>query len=186
MPREEIVRLALDALRAHKLRSFLTLLGIIIGVSSLIAVVSVVQGLNQYVSSRVMDFGSTSFSISKYSQGISTLDDFWRESKRKNLTLDDFKAVEEGCKHCELVAAVYNENKTLKHKNKSIENVDLRGVTPAWRSSSGPTWPTSSIPTRTPSARNSSSMARYSPSSGWPSARAVSWARRKTPSCASP
>ncbi len=129
MPREEIVRLALDALRAHKLRSFLTLLGIIIGVSSLIAVVSVVQGLNQYVSSRVMDFGSTSFSISKYSQGISTLDDFWRESKRKNLTLDDFNAVEAGCKHCEMVAAVYNENKTLKHKNKSIENVDLRGVT---------------------------------------------------------
>ena len=129
MARDEIFRLAFDALRAHKLRSFLTLLGVIIGVGTVIAVVSVIQGLDQYVTSRVMEFGSTSFSISKFSQGFSSLDDFWREVKRKNLTLEDLKAIEEGCAHCQYVGGIYGERKTVKHKNKSIEGVELRGVT---------------------------------------------------------
>ncbi|HYX70285.1 MAG TPA: ABC transporter permease, partial [Terriglobales bacterium] len=76
MDRGETFKLAVDALRAHKLRSFLTLLGVIIGVASLIAVVSVVQGLNQYVASRVMDFGSTSFQVNKFSSGFQSIDQF--------------------------------------------------------------------------------------------------------------
>ncbi|HTK93992.1 MAG TPA: ABC transporter permease [Terriglobales bacterium] len=125
----EVVKIAMDALRAHKLRSFLTLLGVIIGVASVIAVVAVVQGLNDYVTSQVMEFGSTSFQVSKFSQGFTTLDDFWREMKRHNMTLDDLQAIQEGCAHCQLVSGVYNENKTVKRGNKSAENVDLRGVT---------------------------------------------------------
>jgi putative ABC transport system permease protein len=49
MSRDQTVKLAIDALRSHKLRSFLTLLGVIIGVATVIAVVSVIQGLNDYV-----------------------------------------------------------------------------------------------------------------------------------------
>ncbi len=129
MPREELMKLALDALRAHKLRSFLTLLGIIIGVSSLIAVVAVVQGLNTYVSSRVMEFGSTSFQLSKFSSGFHSFDDFLRENKRKNLTYEDFKAIEDGCLHCQLVSGVYNDQATVKFKNHIVDAVDIRGVT---------------------------------------------------------
>ncbi len=123
------MRIAFEALRAHKLRSFLTLLGVIIGVASVIAVVSVVQGLNEYVTAQVMEFGSTSFSVSKFSQGFSSLDDYWRESRRHNLTLEDMTAIESDCANCQLVAGVYNEFKTAKRGNKSAENVDLRGVT---------------------------------------------------------
>jgi putative ABC transport system permease protein len=129
MPKKEILWIALDALRAHKLRSFLTVLGIIIGVGSVIAVVSVIQGLNDYVTAQVMEFGSTSFSVSKYSQGFSSLDDFWRESRRRNLTLEDLAALEIDCSHCELAAGVYNEFRSAKRGNKTAENVDLRGVT---------------------------------------------------------
>src|SRR3989442_10810700 len=57
--------IALTALRAHKLRSFLTLLGAIVGVSSVIAVVSLVQGLNQYVARELTSSGSNVFSIDK-------------------------------------------------------------------------------------------------------------------------
>ncbi|MBI2678889.1 MAG: ABC transporter permease [Candidatus Koribacter versatilis] len=129
MSKKEVFRIALEALRAHKLRSFLTLLGVIIGVASVIAVVSVVQGLNDYVTAQVMEFGSTSFSVSKFSQGFSSLDDYWRESRRHNLTLEDMAAIEANCANCQLVAGVYNEFKTAKRGNKSAENVDLRGVT---------------------------------------------------------
>ena len=89
MSKDQTVKLAVEALRSHKLRSFLTLLGVIIGVATVIAVVSVIQGLNDYVTSRVMEFGSTSFNITKFSQGFSSLDTFWKESKRRNLTTDD-------------------------------------------------------------------------------------------------
>ena len=75
----EVMKIAMDALRAHKLRSFLTLLGVIIGVASVIAVVAVVQGLNDYVTSQVMEFGSTSFQVTKFSQGFASFDDFLRE-----------------------------------------------------------------------------------------------------------
>ena len=129
MSKREVVRIAMEALRAHKLRSFLTLLGVIIGVASVIAVVSVVQGLNDYVTAQVMEFGSTSFSVSKFTQGFSSLDDFWRESRRRNLTLEDMTAIESDCAHCELVAGVYNDVKNAKRGNKSAENIDLRGVT---------------------------------------------------------
>ncbi len=129
MPRDELMKLALDALRAHKLRSFLTLLGIIIGVASLIAVVSVVQGLNTYVSSRVMDFGSTSFQVGKFSSGFHSFDDFLKENKRKDLTYEDFKAVQDECAHCLLVAGVYNDQATVKYKNHVADAVNIRGVT---------------------------------------------------------
>jgi putative ABC transport system permease protein len=125
----EVLRIAIDALRAHKLRSFLTLLGVIIGVASVIAVVSVVQGLNDYVTAQVMEFGSTSFSVSKFSQGFNSLDDYWRESRRHDLTLEDMAAIEDACAHCQLVSGIYSENKTVKRNNKTAENVELRGVT---------------------------------------------------------
>jgi len=129
MPRNEVIAMALDALRAHKLRSFLTVLGVIIGVATVIAVVSVLQGFNQYMTSRVMDFGSTSFSLSKFTQGIRSMEDFLRENRRRNLAYDDFLAVERGCAHCQLVSANFQDIKTVKYKNHSIDTTQLRGVT---------------------------------------------------------
>ncbi len=129
MPRNEAIAMALDALRAHKMRSFLTVLGVIIGVATVIAVVAVLQGFNQYMTSRVMDFGSTSFSLSKFTQGIRSMDDFLRENRRRNLTYDDFLAVERGCAHCQLVSANFQDIKTVKYKNQSINTTQLRGVT---------------------------------------------------------
>ena len=54
----ETVRLSLDALRAHKLRSFLTLLGVILAVTTLVAVMSVVAGLNFYVADKIANLGA--------------------------------------------------------------------------------------------------------------------------------
>jgi len=129
MLRNEAMAMALDALRAHKLRSFLTVLGVIIGVATVIAVVAVLQGFNQYMTARVMDFGSTSFSLSKFTQGIRSMEDFLKENRRHNLSYDDFLAVERGCAHCQLVSANFQDIKTVKYKNHSIDTTQLRGVT---------------------------------------------------------
>ncbi len=65
MNARESVAIALDALRANMLRSFLTLTGVIIGVSSVIAVISLVQGLDRYVSTQLASAGSDMFWIDK-------------------------------------------------------------------------------------------------------------------------
>lgn len=101
----------------------------IIGVATVIAVVSVLQGFNQYMTSRVMDFGSTSFSVSKLSQGIKSMEDFLKENRRHNLTYEDFLAVERGCAHCQLVSSNFQDLKTVKYKNHSIDATQVRGVT---------------------------------------------------------
>ena len=62
----ETFKLALDALRAHKLRSFLTLLGVILAVATLVAVMSIIAGLNLYVATRVADMGANAFVIDRF------------------------------------------------------------------------------------------------------------------------
>ena len=62
----ETMRLALDALRAHKLRSFLTLLGVILAVTTLVAVMSVVSGMNFYVADRIANLGANVFIVDRF------------------------------------------------------------------------------------------------------------------------
>jgi putative ABC transport system permease protein len=61
----ETLRLAMDTLRAHKLRTFLTLLGVILSVFTLVLVMSVVAGLNRYVSEKVADLGANAVIFTK-------------------------------------------------------------------------------------------------------------------------
>jgi putative ABC transport system permease protein len=129
MVNRETIKLAFQALAAHKLRSFLTLLGVIIGVASVIAVVSVIQGLNQYMTDQISQFGTTTFSVNKFSSGFKNFQDFLKENKRPNLTMDDFEAITAGCKHCQFTGAVYGQGANLvKYKGNEAENVGLRGV----------------------------------------------------------
>ena len=94
---KEITWMALDSLRSHKMRSFLTLLGIMIGVMTVIAMVSVVQGINRSVMSELESIGSDLIIISKLEQGIQLgeLDEEIRQ--RKDLTFEDALAIEEEC-----------------------------------------------------------------------------------------
>src|SRR5260370_4491016 len=71
----ETLRLALDSLRAHKLRSFLTLLGVILAVATLVAVMSVVAGLNFYVADRIANLGANVYVADRF--GIITSEAAW-------------------------------------------------------------------------------------------------------------
>lgn len=91
--------IALKSLVANKLRSILTLIGVIIGVMTVIAVVSVIAGMNRYVESEISSMGSTTFLIRKF--GIVTSDEEWHTMmKRKDLKTSDMKAIEENCPDC--------------------------------------------------------------------------------------
>ena len=62
----ETFRLAIDSLRAHKLRSFLTLLGVILAVTTLVGVMSLVSGMNFYVADRIANLGANVFLVDRF------------------------------------------------------------------------------------------------------------------------
>lgn len=95
MPIFEALKLALSAILSHKLRSFLTLLGVIFGVSTVIVVVSLVEGFNAYVDEKIANIGTNAFSVSKYSiEDFSSVEALNAARRRnKDITLDDAAAL---------------------------------------------------------------------------------------------
>jgi putative ABC transport system permease protein len=125
----ESLSMAWLSLRANKLRSFLTLLGIIIGVLTVIAVVSVIQGLNNYVYTKMSFYGANDFSVQKFSMMISTMKELREQMKRKDLTLTEVQLLRDRCKSCELIGATTSTQQTVKFGSQSLKNTEIRGVT---------------------------------------------------------
>jgi len=124
----EGIIIALKSLIANKLRSVLTLIGVIIGVMTVIAVVSVISGMNRYVEAEISSMGSTTFLIRKF--GIITSDEEWHEMlKRKDLTTSDMKAIEENCTDCWRVGAQAVSFRKVKYKNKHLSDMAVVGAT---------------------------------------------------------
>ncbi len=101
----EAINIALRSLWANKLRSVLTLLGVVIGVADVIAVVTFTYGMDQYVAERVFNLGADVFIINKSKTVITNTDDWLNGQRRKDITLEDFEAVREACRSCKLVGA---------------------------------------------------------------------------------
>jgi len=125
----ESVAMAMSSLWASKLRTFLTLLGIIIGVLTIIAVVSIIQGLNNYVYSRMAFYGANDFSVTKFSIGARSIQEFREQMKRKNLMLEDMKLLRRRCQSCELIGASTRTTRTVKYGPQSLKDVAIRGIT---------------------------------------------------------
>ena len=122
----ESVGIALGALRANKLRSFLTLLGTIIGVMSVIAVVSFVEGLNHYVTDKLLAAGANVFQVDKY--GLITSQEAWEDAqKRPDITPDDADALRLGMQHAALVVAASGTNDAVRYRSKVMKAVSIRG-----------------------------------------------------------
>lgn len=129
MPFFESVAIAIASLRANKLRSFLTVLGIVIGVASVVAVVAITEGLDRYISDKVLDLGSRSFTVQKMPDIITSREQFIEMAKRKDLTLDDLEAVRRACAACREVGAQVGTSRTAKYGRTTQENVQVLGIT---------------------------------------------------------
>ncbi|HET8824123.1 MAG TPA: ABC transporter permease [Terriglobales bacterium] len=128
----EAMRIALQSLWANKLRSVLTLLGVVIGVSSVIAVVTFVNGINGYVAEKVFNLGADVFIANKQKNVITNFDDYMAGQKRKNLQLDDYEAVRDQCTECKVVgASLYKFNGVVKFSQQSSSDTQVRGWTPS-------------------------------------------------------
>ncbi|HYA23502.1 MAG TPA: ABC transporter permease [Terriglobales bacterium] len=127
----EAIRIALQSLWANKLRSALTLLGVVIGVAAVIAVVTFTSGINGYVAQKIFNLGADVFLISKVSPVITNIDQFLEGQKRKDITIEDYEAVRDACQHCAVVgASTIKIDGHAKYGEQSISDVWIRGFTP--------------------------------------------------------
>ncbi len=129
MPFTEAIRTALQSLRANKLRSFLTVLGILIGVSSVIAVVAITEGLDAYISNQVLELGSRSFRLQKQPDLITSHEEWKEMMKRKRLDLDDLEAVRKACTRCAEVGASVSTGGSAKRGRIIHKDVRITGIT---------------------------------------------------------
>jgi len=131
----EIFVMAVDSLRTHKLRSFLTVLGIIIGVMTVIGMVSVIQGLNQSFTRELQSVGSDIIAVMKYEPTqMGRMDEGMRT--RKDLKLDDAKAIEKEATLVKAVAVSINvspfEAIEIKYRDNKVDSAMVVGMNEKW------------------------------------------------------
>jgi putative ABC transport system permease protein len=131
----EIFRMAIDSLRSHKLRSFLTILGIVIGVMTVIGMVSIIQGLNKSFLSELQSAGSDMIVIRK-NEGIQMGRMTEEERIRKDLTFEDAKAIEAGAPLVRAVAvsiyvSVFEQNE-IKYQSAKSDSAMVIGMNEKW------------------------------------------------------
>lgn len=128
----DAARLALQSIFAHKLRAFLTLIGIIIGVASVVVVGASINGFNSYVLSTVSKIlGVNHFMIARFAHQGEWTDDEWERAQRRNkvLALDDYEWIAARCPTCLAVGAQANWRQNLKHEGREMFGVGILGVT---------------------------------------------------------
>src|SRR3954462_3035143 len=96
----EAFKLALQSLWGNKLRSILTLIGVVMGVASVIMVITLVNGANRYVSTKLSGYGADVFTVTRMSSVIFTPEEYFKFQKRKIVRMEDYDALREGCTEC--------------------------------------------------------------------------------------
>ena len=128
MSLRELFAVALQALRRHRLRSFLTLLGVIIGVATVVSVVSIISGLNSYVRDKVLDLNPDVLVFTKYGI-VRTRDEFILQRRRKPVTLREARLIERLCQTCGAVGAREDHTDSAHVGQRKDPNLQIQGYT---------------------------------------------------------
>jgi putative ABC transport system permease protein len=125
----EPVAVALETLRAHKMRSFLMLLGIILSVSTLIVVIALISGVNKYIADRVANLGSNVFLLTRFPL-ITDVEEYVKANRRnKKVTWDDYESLRANLKLPLGVGVELRRDGKVRRGSESINDVNIRGVT---------------------------------------------------------
>jgi len=119
------------SLRAHKLRTSLTMLGLTMGVATLITVMTIVQGANLYVESKIANLGTNVFQIARTPFAVTDFNIIIKALKYKKIELDDVRAITEGCLACQEVGATASSSLRARYADKELQDVNFYGQTPS-------------------------------------------------------
>lgn len=125
----EAIKIALQSLWANKMRTILTLLGVVIGVASVIMVVTLVNGAKQFVTTKINTYGADVVTVSKMPQTFITIEEYLAFQKRKDVLIDDYNAIVSDCKSCVSVGGLRNQRGKIVVGTKSSTDTDIRGWT---------------------------------------------------------
>lgn len=128
MPPAELLREALRAIRTNALRSFLTLLGIVIGVATLVGVISVISGLNLFVRDKLFGLAPDVFVVNKFGI-VTSREDFLAALKRPDIRWNDFERLRTLLRKAEQVGARVEGSAIVKFRDQRLPDVQLNGVT---------------------------------------------------------
>jgi putative ABC transport system permease protein len=118
-----------SALRAHKLRASLTMLGLTMGVATLITVMTLVQGANVYVEKKIANLGTNVFQIARTPFAVTDFNIVIKALKYRKIELDDMQAVAERCTACDEVGATASSTIRVRYGDKEVPDVNLSGQT---------------------------------------------------------
>jgi len=128
MDPRELLATSLRSLGSHKLRSGLTLLGVIIGVMTVVAVVSVITGLNDFVATNLVNLNPDVLVFTKFGI-LRSRSEFLLANRRKPLTMAERRLVEANCRSCAAVGAQANQSALVKAGRRKLGGVEVTGYT---------------------------------------------------------
>lgn len=129
MRREDTLQLALAALAAHKLRTALTVLGLAMGVTFVILVMTLIQGANWYVETKVANLGTDVFQVSKIPLATTNFEELLRAQRYRDITMEDLRAVADACRRCAAVGATAETVGRVRTADESLTDISIRGET---------------------------------------------------------
>ena len=125
----EAFKLALQSLWANKMRTVLTLLGVVIGVASVITVVTLTNGAKEFVTTKINTYGASVVTVSKMPQTFITMDEYLSFQKRRDITIEDYRAIVSDCKSCVSVGGLRSGTGKIVYGTKSTTDTTVRGWT---------------------------------------------------------
>jgi putative ABC transport system permease protein len=134
----ENLKVSMDTLRAHKVRSGLTLLGVVIGVTSVIAVASIIDGLNKFISDKVEKMGSRSYYVTRFPAGTDPMRMPEKIRLRKFFEYDDGRKIRDMAPAVDQLtvmgtrASFFGQSAEVRYQGKRVENLLVRGAEPAY------------------------------------------------------
>jgi putative ABC transport system permease protein len=125
----EALKLALQSLWGNKMRTVLTLIGVVMGVASVIMVITMVNGANMYIANKLSSHGADVFTISRAPGVIMGPQEYFKFQKRKIVRIEDYEAVRDSCTECSEVGAMITSSTGVVFNGQSTSGTTLFGLT---------------------------------------------------------
>jgi len=129
MSGHDVVSQSLAALKSYKLRTVLTMLGLTMGVATIITVMTIIQGANLYVEQKVANLGTNVFQVTRLPQASMDFTTIMKALRYKYISLDDAEAIGSHCGHCDRIGASASTQTRVRYRERELSDVTLTGQT---------------------------------------------------------
>lgn len=125
----DLLEQSVRSIRAHPLRAVLTVLGLTMGVATLIAVMTLVQGANRYVETKVANLGTNVFQVARTPFAVTDFNMILKALKHRKIEIEDVRDIASNCRSCDAVGASASSSRRVRYRDDELTDVTLIGHT---------------------------------------------------------